>query len=266
MHDKCRASKLAYKRRVREFQQNETSSYTNELHEALLSKNGPTFWNCWRSKFEAKTTKIGQVDGLVDDDDILHKFVNYFAEASSNLTANGSSNLRQIYDNMRSNYCGTPQSELYDFDVELIERVVHDLKHGKAAGLDGLTAEHLLHSHPAVYSLLNRLFNLLIKFRFVPDDFGRSYTVPLPKGNNASKAMSVDDFRGISISPVISKVFESCVLDRYKEFLVTSDNQFGFKKGLGCSHAIYSVKCVVNHYVRSGSTVNLCLLDLKKSI
>ena len=78
--------------------------------------------------------------------------------------------------------------------------------------------------------------------------------------------MSVDDFREISISPVISKVFESCVLDRYKEFLVTSDNQFGFKKGLGCSHAIYSAKCVVNHYIRSGSTVNLCLLDLKKSI
>jgi hypothetical protein len=47
--------------------------------------------------------------------------------------------------------------------------------------------------------------------------------------------------------------------------LATSDNQFGFKRGLGCSHAIFSVKCVVNHYIRCGSTVNLCALDLKKA-
>ena len=77
--------------------------------------------------------------------------------------------------------------------------------------------------------------------------------------------MSVYDFRGISISPVVSKIFESCVLDRYSDFFGTSDKQFGFKKGLGCSHAIYSVRSVVNHYIRSGSTVSLCALDLKKA-
>jgi len=118
--DKCRTSKLACKRRVREYQKNETSSYTNDLHEALLSKNGPTFWNCWRSKFGSNQTRVGQVDGLVDDADIVNKFVNYFAEASSNLTADGSKNLADIYDKKRPNYCGTPHSDLYEIDVELI--------------------------------------------------------------------------------------------------------------------------------------------------
>jgi hypothetical protein len=32
------------------------------------------------------------------------------------------------------------------------------------------------------------------------------------------KPLTVDDFRGISISPVISKVFEKCILDRYQRF------------------------------------------------
>ena len=45
-------------------------------------------------------------------------------------------------------------------------------------------------------------------------------------------AVSVDDFRGVSISPVISKVLEHCILDRYSHLFVTSDNQFGFKKTL----------------------------------
>jgi len=51
----------------------------------------------------------------------------------------------------------------------------------------------------------------------------------------------VNDFRGISISPVISEVFEHCILDRYARYFRTSDNQFGFKKEHGCSHAIYTL-------------------------
>ena len=67
-------------------------------------------------------------------------------------------------------------------------------------------------------------------------------TIHLPKGNAIlGKKLMVDDFRGISISSVLSKIFEHCILDRFSSFLATLDNQFGFKKGLSCSHAIYSV-------------------------
>ena len=48
-------------------------------------------------------------------------------------------------------------------------------------------------------------------------------------------------------------------------FLKTSDTQFGFKKGLGCNHAIYSVRTIVESFVRKGSTVNLCAIDLSKA-
>jgi len=33
-----------------------------------------------------------------------------------------------------------------------------------------------------------------------------------------------------------------------------------FKKAVGCSHAIYTVR-YVDHYIANGSTVNLCALD-----
>ena len=38
--------------------------------------------------------------------------------------------------------------------------------------------------------------------------------------SNFTKSVTVDDFRGISISQVISKVFEKCVLSRYEMFLL----------------------------------------------
>ena len=90
--------------------------------------------------------------------------------------------------------------------------------------------------------------------------------MPIPKVNDyRSKAMSCNDFRGIAISTILSKVFEHCIIDRFKYFLSTEDNQFGFKKGLSCSHAIYSVQNIVDNFVKDGSTANLCSIDLTKA-
>jgi len=79
------------------------------------------------------------------------------------------------------------------------------------------------------------------------------------------KSVKTDDFRGIAISAVISKVFEHCILDRFGCFLNTTDNQFGFKKGLACTDAIYTVRKTVERFINGGSTVNLCALDLTKA-
>jgi len=42
------------------------------------------------------------------------------------------------------------------FDVQLIETVVSQMKRGKAAGLDELTIERLVHSHPLSVAILSR--------------------------------------------------------------------------------------------------------------
>ena len=50
----------------------------------------------------------------------------------------------------------------------------------------------------------------MLRLGCVPDGFGLSYTIALPKtSNTANKPLSVNEFRGISISPVVSKIFEN---------------------------------------------------------
>ena len=73
------------------------------------------------------------------------------------------------------------------------------------------------------------------------------------------------DFRGISISPILSKVFEHCVLNRFDKFFCTSSNQYGFKKGVSCSNAVYNVRMSIDRFTNYGSTVNLCAVDLSKA-
>jgi hypothetical protein len=64
---------------------------------------------------------------------------------------------------------------------------------------------------------------------------------------------------------VLSKVLEHCILNRYNDLFITSNNQFGFKKQSGCAHAIYTLRNVINTYVSAGSTVNLCAIDISKA-
>jgi len=77
--------------------------------------------------------------------------------------------------------------------------------------------------------------------------------------------MTCEDFRGIAISPIISKLFEYCFIEKFGEFLSTDSKQFGFKKGMGCNHAIYTVRQVVDRFIKGGNTVNLCSIDLSKA-
>jgi len=83
------------------------------------------------------------------------------------------------------------------FDVELLSNVIIDkLKRVKAAGLDSLSAEHLIHCHPILSCILAKLFNLMLRCSYLPVDFGLSYTVFLPEVSDyRTKSMSYSDFQ-----------------------------------------------------------------------
>lgn len=262
---KRQATRAAYRRRIRANKNNETNSYTDSLHNSLLNHKGPTFWKTWKAKFEPHKKMI-VVDGVADEALIADKFANHFALSYSCVDEVRASQLKADYCAAKSVYCGLPLRDSHIFDVELLDNVIGDLKCGKASDIDSLSAENLKFSHPVIACILTKLFNLMIRYSHVPDKFAHSYTVPLSKVHDTrTKAMTTDDFRGIAISSVLSKIFEYCIADRFSDFLVTSDNQFGFKRGLGCVHAIYTVRNIVDLFVKGGSTVNICALDLSKA-
>jgi len=111
--------------------------------------------------------------------------------------------------------------------------------------------DHLQFSHYSLPCILAMLFNIMLinGHVHVPRCFGESFTVPVLKSNNAfCKTLSVDDFRDIAISSVISKVFKHCILDRFAYDFITSDNQSGFKRNSGCSFALYTLRSVVDYH------------------
>ena len=60
------------------------------------------------------------------------------------------------------------------------------------------------------------------------------------------------------------KAFSKVHITAIQVFLSSSDSHFGCKPGLS-SHAIYSVRKVVDHDIDGGSTVNMCAIYLSKA-
>ena len=82
---------------------------------------------------------------------------------------------------------------------------------------------------------------MICKHGFVRNDFGKGITTLLLKDKLGSQNQ-VDNYRAMTVSPLISKFFEYCLLDRFEHILVFSDLKFGFKHKFSCTHAIFFIE------------------------
>src|SRR5207245_1382683 len=75
----------------------------------------------------------------------------------------------------------------------------------------------------------------------------------------------VENYRPITLSPVISKIFEQLVSELCSTFLCSDSLQFGFKKNLGCSHALFLLRKTIEHFNNGNSNVFIASLDASKA-
>lgn len=257
--------KYAYKLAIRRFKSAETSDITSSLYDSFLRKDSNNFWQVWRSKMGTVRSLPKCVNGLCTSSAIADSFANHFSDACSR---NSEARNAKLQDELQARMrCMNKQDNLLSalLSVELVDHSLTMLKCGKSAGIDKLTAEHLRNAHPILVQVLTKLMNIMILFEYVPDGFGIGIIVPIPKGQLGRSNVCTDDFRGISINPIISKLFEYCLLSIFSEYLVTSEMQFGFKANSSCSKALYSVRKTIEYFIERQSTVNLCALDMSKA-
>ena len=96
---------------------------------------------------------IAQVDSVTDSEVIALKFADHFQSNCKPFNSVRSAEIKLQYDTVRAQYCGSPATDAQQFDVELIGSLISNMKDGKAAGLDGLSCEHIKFSHPIVVSI-----------------------------------------------------------------------------------------------------------------
>lgn len=256
-------SKMIYKRQIKLNKSNEAKATSLQLTDSLLCNDGSTFWKTWKVKFPTKSNISQCVDGAVDSKDIANKFAEFFKATYTPNNPSTHSGFEDDFHAAFSSYTGSQFDSMF-FDISVIEVACSKLTLGKATGLDGISSEHILYAHPILLACFVKLFNLFLSAGYVPKAFGSGIIIPLLKDSNLDNTVC-DNYRGLTLSPVISKVFEHCLLLRFSDFLGSSNLQYGFKKGTGCTDALFTLQLICNYYVKHGNTVNIAALDLSKA-
>ena len=231
-----------------------------------MNKKMPEFWKTWNSKFRKNASKQVIINGHTDDLGIANEFACHFSQVYYQSTDDVAGREAFVCDRNKhsSSQASSDSAVLSSLSVELIDQCLSKLKMGKAPGPDDMSTEHLRYAHPLLIMHLKSLFRLILKHSYVPEMFGSGVSIPLLKDKSGS-VHDMDNYRAITLLPVISKVFEMVLLAVCEPVLESDPLQFGFKHNTGCNDAIFSLKSVTRYFNERGSSVFIASLDIKKA-
>lgn len=148
---------------------------------------------------------------------------------------------------------------------EEILAVIKRLKNS-SPGLDGISAHLIKSIGQAIVKPLSHIVNLSFSQGIFPSQLKKAYVIPIYKGGDSQL---LKNYRPVSVLPVFSKIFESLMYDRLKEYItehnILYEHQFGFRKGHSTQVALtVFINKVMNALDNSQHVIGI-FLDLAKA-
>ena len=202
--DNYKDAKYKFKSAIRRKREIEKLGISDSLYENLLQKNSQKFWKTWRTKVKGLCnlpTSIGNVENQTEIADNFAKFYSGICTSNDQVNNTGKSNFL--------NYLMSVEDELLmlkePITLALVDKIISEMKQGKAKDCDNLTIEHFQFAHPALIVLITRLLNFCMKRSVMPKSFGKGLMIPIPKDGSYVYKTNVLDYRGITITQCSQK-------------------------------------------------------------
>ena len=114
---------------------------------------------------------------------------------------------------------------------------------------------------------LAKIFRSLLSSEGFPRVWRSANIIPIPKGSSCSQYLS--DYRPISITPVLSKIYEKLLSKKLSKYVedsnVLPDTQFGFRRGLGTADALLTLIHDLQSGLDSRSEARVISLDFSSA-
>lgn len=255
IHDIFCTSKRRFKYALRYITKNETALRKESLAKKLSKLSRNEFWKEISSINNSRVMLPTSIEDATGTEEICKLWKNHYERLFNCLQKNNNSKV----------IC-TTNSSFNDLKVEINEVMdaIKKLDNNKSCGADKIYAEHLKHASEKIIPLLSLCFTGFFVHGFMPSSLLTVVLVPIIK-NKAGNVNSIDNYRPVALSSIVSKVLESILLSRIECYLITNANQFGFKRNHGTDLCIYTLKEMVNMYTSLNSCVFTCFLDASKA-
>ena len=148
-----------------------------------------------------------------------------------------------------------------EIPVDFVLTSLKQLDVNRATGSDGIPARLLKETADQIAPSLTLLFNKSLRLRIFPGDWNLANIVPIFKKGNRD---FVENYRPISLLPVISKVLLRCVLAGLRDHVshLISREQHGFLAGRSCVTQLTSVLHYIGGQLDAGEQIDVIYLDI----
>ena len=144
-----------------------------------------------------------------------------------------------------------------------VSRALKSLNNGKAQDIHGIRAEHIKAADTELIPYHTDLFNALLLVDRPVIPLNEAYILPIHK--KRKDPLLRDNYRRITITPVLSKLMEHVILSRFSYHHLQSPLQYGFTKGLSPTMAILEVTEAISNAVDRHTPLYIAALDVKKT-
>ena len=176
---------------------------------------------------EMKVSSSGT--STTDSNEIAEVLNSHFSEVAARLASKIENTEDSINPSTFTKVCHSDFT-LSQISSERVLKLLQTLDVSKAIGLDGIPNNLLKIAAPYIYRSLTDLFNFSLKTKTFPCEFKTAKVCPIFKSGDRDDA---NNYRPISITPMIARIFEKTVYEQLSEYLNDNNlidaHQSGFR-------------------------------------
>jgi len=155
---------------------------------------------------------------------------------------------------------------LYPITKDELLDIIHSIKSSNATDVYGMSANLFKDIGILLVDPLCHILNLAFSEGCFPNELKLCKVIPLFKKGDKK---DLDCYRPVTITPILSKVFEIAFLNRLKKFFraykVIAPSQFGYQDGISINDLMYKIMKTIYNAFEDKTKINMVLCDLSKA-
>ena len=230
-----------------------------------IKSDSKSFFTYVRSKTRVRST----VGPLLNNNGILVNENQGMSELLNAFFASVFTSEKKDYlPTIKNVFCGVNSQKLCTFNItsDMVKMKLSKLKMNKAPGIDQIGTRMLIEIAEEISDTVTELFNKSLHLGEIPQDWKLANVTPVFK---KGKKTDPSNYRPVSLTVILCKVFESIMRDKMLDHLVRyeliKETQHGFVKKKSCLTNLLVFLEELTKYLDSGYPVDVIYLDFQKA-